>query len=324
MNGELCGTALTGDKLSQLLQRSEKFEVNGHKLEDIQATVIGVGQGFMSKVLRATLNWSKPQPNLPTSVVVKVIGGGNLKQLFPDMTEKARERAKQSLNQAHDVECKIYNLKGLSDVVPMPTCYGMTASVGDDLGILILEDLGDRSMALPMTMMGIGLTAGQLDNFLDTLATLHAWSVNTTDWRKDVVSLSEGNIAGHLMENLLNTFRQSKKLYPNLLETLGEDKLSAFINSRSYVELFGGDPRVKYDLPLVLVHGDVRTMNIMFDKISDRQSGDKVIALLDWQMAHQGCAVEDLTRLFILCVSTEVRREKTDQILQRYVKVRFK
>jgi len=80
-----------------------------------------------------------------------------------------------------------------------------------------------------------------------------------------------------------------------------------------------GIPNHSDKLPVVLVHGDIQPMNILFsDQENDK---DRLVGLIDWQLAHKGYGPEDFARLFAICATTEFKRKHGDEILRRYVDV---
>lgn len=239
MDVKLCETNVTGATIEQLLSKSTELHLNSHRLIKIEAKITGEGQGFTSKVFRVSLTWSEPSPGLPKSVIVKVIGGTAIHDVFTSMSKDETEKLQATLFHAHNVECKVYDLKGLQAIVPMPRCYANVESAGKDPGIMILEDLGDAGFVLPLTTWGIGLTSGQLDQVLYALASVHAWSVNNTEWRKVIPSLSEFNILNIFVENLGSMFPQSKAAYPDLFQNLDEEKVRKYINSENVWKFSG-------------------------------------------------------------------------------------
>jgi len=323
MDSQLCETILTGQKLWQLLIESKKLELNGTQLVDVEASVIGVGQGFTSKVLRVNLKWSAEQSSdLPNSMIVKVIGSNALEEAFQDfMGKEAMEKTQGDLLKAHNIECAIYKLDGLSDVVPMPRCFGSTLSVGKEPGIIALEDFSDKGIVLPMTYFVTGIDRNQFDTILDALTNVHAWSVNNTAWRKTIPNLFECNIFETMVESIMPMFPKSKAMFPDLFKDLDEEKFKSYITKERYNEIYGSDPKERYNLPLVLVHGDMHIMNMMFDRKSENEAGDKLIILYDWQISHQGCGLEDVARLLLMGVSAKTRRDLGDHIVKRYVEL---
>jgi len=205
----------------------------------------------------------------------------------------------------------------------MPRCYGYIENDHNKPGILVLEDLKDRGVLLPKTeIWDNGLNQNQLENLLEALTTLHAWSLNTkVDWQRNIMTVAENPALATFVESSRASVPKAKREFPDLFGGLDEQKLNQYLTKTKYVEIFGADPRVKYNLPLVLVHGDVHPLNMLLEKNENGKAGDQIAALLDWQVSHPGCAVEDIIRITGMCISPKVRRELEDQILERYVEL---
>ncbi len=66
----LCGTPLTIDWLADVLTSVGKCEAT---VNSFSAQQIGIGQGFLSKIIQVKLEWNSSNGHqLPTKVVVKV------------------------------------------------------------------------------------------------------------------------------------------------------------------------------------------------------------------------------------------------------------
>jgi len=124
-------------------------------------------------------------------------------------------------------------------------------------------------------------------------------------------------------ESLQLALPQAKKDYPQLFRDLDEEQLSRYLTCDNYLEIFGCDLQIRYGLPSVLCHGDLQPLNVMFEKkpSAEREDGDRVIALIDWQTAHIGCGAEDLASLLAWFIRPEAKKEMGDQIIKRYVKL---
>ncbi|KAH7704885.1 Protein C04F6.7 [Aphelenchoides avenae] len=69
---------------------------------------------------------------------------------------------------------------------------------------------------------------------------------------------------------------------------------------------------VELGLPLVLLHGDLWTNNIIHKKKPDGTLPTEVLAFIDWQTVFHGNPVFDLARFVSFCADAEVRREAED------------
>jgi hypothetical protein len=65
----ICETPLAIGVLEDALQKHFKTQ---NTIESFDAKEIGAGKGFTSVMTKIILNWSKEEPNLPKSVVVKI------------------------------------------------------------------------------------------------------------------------------------------------------------------------------------------------------------------------------------------------------------
>ncbi len=69
-------------------------------------------------------------------------------------------------------------------------------------------------------------------------------------------------------------------------------------------------------LPAVIVQGDLWTNNILFP--SNDGCDDRLVAILDWQGTHAGNLAEDISRLLVTSVHSDLRRQHTETILRHY------
>jgi len=174
-----------------------------------------------------------------------------------------------------------------------------------------------------MKTLGQKLNLYQIETLAVTLAKLHAWSYIRWSDKEE----SENMIAMPGVEDRMGMWssmfclspeviRQLKTDFPSLFSKVPEGKMLDLFEPDSYESLFGSKNR-EHNLPLVLVHGDVQPMNILFStRENDR---NRLVGLIDWQMAHKGCGVEDLARLLTICSPHEVKAKHGDDILHRYV-----
>ena len=68
----------------------------------------------------------------------------------------------------------------------------------------------------------------------------------------------------------------------------------------------------------MLVHGDMWVSNILWERSSNGKAGNRLLAIVDWQISHPGNCCEDIARLLANSLNGEVRRAKTEEILTFY------
>lgn len=205
----------------------------------------------------------------------------------------------------------------------MPRCHLAIPSVPDgDRGLIMLEDMSDKGVG--MNSFADYLTLAQVYSVVEALASLHAWSVRTTvPWQEHVPVLSERS-------DIYKTFTQLTPMLAakvqdqmaDLFAGLSVEKVVSLVNMESYLRILDAELTPRPKLPIVLVHGDIHNMNMIFEKRqSDGRPGDKLIALLDYQLSHRGYGTEDLARLLVMGSSSVIRRQHEKAILTRYVEV---
>lgn len=326
MDTPLCGTHLTGNQIKNFLLHSLYFDPHGHSIAAIDAAPLG-DQGYTSTVMRVKLTWSdsgQDGKHLPKSLVVKVMGSEKLETLFDPSIRDRMEQMRNDIKVGHNTECAVYSLGELRDHVPMARCYAKIKDEGETIGIIVLEDLGDRATLMPLTRVyGDSVNVEQLDNLLDIVTSLHAWSVNTSvDWKSKIATIFENPAGASFMDNVSMSLPQSMKDYPGLFEGVNMERLQAYLKSETCQERYGGDPVKRYSMPVVLVHGDLHGLNMLFEKTPTGEAGNRLAALLDWQLAHQGCGAEDVARMLAWVISAEIRRRTgADKIIENYVQV---
>lgn len=332
MDVPLCGTHLTGNGIRNLLSNRSNIKFGDFTISGVDAKVLG-DQGYTSTVMRVCLTWSQLEednindhspPIPPKSVVIKALGNAGFDTFSDPSLREQLEKLRADILLAHNVECTIYTLDELADHIPMARCYAAVKDSAQGPGLLILEDLTERATVIARTkVFGDSVNSDQLENLLDVLTTLHAWSLNTsTTWQNHVGSMAKNPVMGTFIDNVRMSLPLATTQYPDLFKAVEEAKLQPLLTSESYLEIFAADPRKRYNMPLVLVHGDVQPLNMLFEKNADGEAGDRIVALLDWQGAHQGCGAEDVARVLGWVVSTKIRKQMGDQIVERYVEVR--
>jgi hypothetical protein len=323
MDASLCGSRVTGNEIQDLLSKSSQVDTDHQKITHVEAELVG-DQGATSRVFRATLTWSSNDHQLPKSLIIKAIGSDIFDEHFDGPMLEKLNAMKESIKPIHDTECCVYSVADLNKAVPMAKCFAAVKNTATQDGIIILEDLGDRGIVLPKTVLfGEGLNKGQVENLVDALATLHSWSLNTkVDWTSIVPPLTSESGIAQFAESVIPALEKAKTDYPATFENANEAKLTQMMNKHEFAKLFGCDPRTKFNLPKILVHGDIQPLNLLFKKGPTKgEIGDELVALLDWQIAHPGCGAEDVARVLGWCMSTENRREMRDQVVRRYVEV---
>lgn len=213
----------------------------------------------------------------------------------------------------HRNESQLYHLFQELESPPIPIpkiylcrdCDLMTKTANDhEFSVIVMEDLRKYSLIDIIN----GFNDKQLYSIMDAIVDLHVYSFTHVGWEQ--VGFFESEIDESMsMENTLNGMVTAlKKLSPKhfekvdlLLELSGEHGWN-----RKYMKKCVNDEYI-----CALVHGDLWPANIMWD-------GNKLKAIIDWQLAHKGIIVEDIMRVLSTSVSVDTRKRLTKPLLHYY------
>uniref|UniRef100_A0A914QBP8 Aminoglycoside phosphotransferase domain-containing protein n=1 Tax=Panagrolaimus davidi TaxID=227884 RepID=A0A914QBP8_9BILA len=80
-----------------------------------------------------------------------------------------------------------------------------------------------------------------------------------------------------------------------------------YIQTQSYKDL---------NLDPIIVHGDISGGNLMFSNVDENE----IIAIIDWQLMHEGSPMEDLAQLLVHLCDGSTRRKIEEFIFEFYLK----
>lgn len=325
----ICGTPITIRWV--LDQISDKTGVFNPKLREYKETRIGIGQGYMSTIVRLQLTWEEGcDTSLPELVVLKVPTCATVAPIMADMMSDAGAEAQATMADdmnafipmAHNNECSFYEImsKVTEPPVPIPIIYGWRKMTSMAVpGAILMEDFSARNAAI--VNKADGLTLAQVENLTDCLATMYAWSIESDqDFRTKFV----------VDPKMLESWEDSMQIMLNkLISTFPEvftkkDKLEYALTPAYSRFAFGVGCLDKFEslvkIPMALVHGDMWTNNILFKQSADNHHliSDELFALIDWQTAHAGICMEDMARMLISSCSPELRRANKHVLIKRF------
>lgn len=303
--------------------RSTAVIDEGTTISDIDAVVLGTGEGFAGDLVRLTVTYATGDG--PASMVAKV----------PTSIDDNRNGSE--MLGVYEREIGMYQeiLPGLD--VPVPRLYYADVDPNPNwdkqiegvkraerlpiwllrfLGwilrrfvkpeprasVLILEDLAPAEIGDQVA----GSSLERIGAVLEQAAVLHAatWgpaAPPSKGW------LQSGGVALRLGQA---TFLGVRKAF---LKGAGRN-ISAHMRALlGRLEKDGIDRgrRLHQELPQCLVHGDLRLDNIFFD-------GDEVRALIDWQLTRTAAAVVDVAYFIAGSVEPDVDEAEVEALLRRY------
>ena len=259
-------------------------------VKNIEMTPLGgAGVGFLSGVARFQLTYGDPEPEAPTSVVVKL----------PTLTEETR--AIGDTFRAYEREARFYHEVMPQSRIRAPRCYYCVYDAEQTRFVLVMEDL---SSLRPGDQVK-GLTWDEALAALRAIGPFHAqwWdhpALEGFSW----MPLENFDLQHHFAKNW-PAFRHD--MYDRLMpeEIAVGDRLN-----------WQGDRLAELvrNVPRTIVHWDYRADNLVFDS----PNAVEPVAVLDWQLAQRSMGVFDIARLFCGSVPGEVQRNRHRQFLTEW------
>jgi Phosphotransferase enzyme family len=260
-------------------------ERTGWAVDDVDATVIGSGEGFMGRLARVSI--VSDDPTVPTSVILK------------QPTDDPGALMIGQMMRVWEREYLFYR-----DIAPRMNVRVPVAYVNDlDPPLLIMEDLAP---AVPGDHV-LGATPEQARLVLAEIARHHAaWFEHPLladlTWMPGLDDPSIGTLPA--------TFDIG---WPMFLQRYGNELPTRAL--RWCEQFIGGlDEWIKghLDEPITLIHGDFRLDNVLFD-------ADGGVAFIDWQMSMRAPGQTDVVYFCANNLATPDRRAHEHALIRGYV-----
>ncbi|KAF8356266.1 hypothetical protein PRIPAC_97889 [Pristionchus pacificus] len=269
-------------------------------------------KSFWSLIARISLKWTRDEDReqYPSSIFIKVPTiSANVTGIDEDI-----DGLKQTLIDLTANEETFYRLMDNAIVrgFPYPHYYHgeEVAEVPGREGCLVLEDFSGQVASLDYIP---GFTLPQVECLIDALASWHAYVFDHPELTKPFHHFKHIDAD---FQNLL--FTESQKLesfapdwFDGRIRPLEEYFTTEYAYGaiRSYGEL---------DIPPVIVHMDMNTTNVLWNKETMNTNKPEISSIIDFQQVHTGNICEDIARILQIGVSVELRRENEDRLLDRY------
>ncbi|KAK6040557.1 hypothetical protein COOONC_21940 [Cooperia oncophora] len=281
----------------------------------------------MSKILLIDPDWQGKDKELPEKFVAKILSQQALQKLsseiaqknniddhFADTTFLAKMEAIQKRCHNAEVTTCSHLAKIPEGKYNMPKIYYMKKfSENNPVKGYILMGYLENIKAIHIFE---NVSLKEVRQILRCLAVFEANSPNIPiEERTDLIEQPFKNVFGSMFEQkVLDTIGQ-------MLRSFGDGKLEEKADRFSKIlpDMVDLDSienlSEELGMERVLCHGDLWSMNILW-----RQNGDQLnlAGLVDYQIAHFGCPVTDLVRMFSACLSGKDRQAHWEELLEDF------
>uniref|UniRef100_A0A0K0FEI6 CHK domain-containing protein n=1 Tax=Strongyloides venezuelensis TaxID=75913 RepID=A0A0K0FEI6_STRVS len=281
------------------------------KVKEINGIDISDGKGFTSKVLKTCIYFDDDKKT-PYNIVLKISGEDSMKECIKKQnSEDTINLGFDTISVFHNKECHFYNnvASKIKDL-KYPKCYGFKdLIVGKQTGVLIMKFLGSDSVTVPFYR---SLNIYQTKSILNEVYKIQEYSLlNRNDflnnnWEPPFSEDQMESFSGFIKKGMLIV----EKYIPQEMWSEIEDDLDKMVTNYTkiikhiYIEL----PKSNGNIP-VMTHGDMWINNFMFKVDLNGNCTNDLSAVIDWQTIFKGTTGHDISRILVMSVPTDVRRE---------------
>ncbi|KAK6737761.1 hypothetical protein RB195_020081 [Necator americanus] len=320
----LFGTHVTWEDVEEDMQR--EFDTDAFFGPNKTAKSIGDGNGFLSMVVLIEPDWQSKDKELPESFIIKIVSQLPIQKFVEHISKEKNIENRfgspefmatldKTQKKFHNMEVTVYDhLKKIpKGVIPVAEVwYARRFTESNPLkGYLIMEYLNN----IKAVHIFENVPLKSMEQVLRAKAALEALSLRFTSEEKKQFTANFTEVFADFyteeaVEDVVKYFRdfgdkkfqekinKLEKALPNLLDFPAVERLADEIGMQR-----------------VLCHGDLWSMNLLW-----RPSGDdlNLAAMIDYQLAHMGCAATDLVRVFSACLSGKDRQEHWEKLLEEF------
>ncbi|KAH7721082.1 calcium/calmodulin-dependent protein kinase type 1 [Aphelenchoides avenae] len=308
--------------LEKLWQTCPEFRqaIGNGRIQKVSCEDISENKGFVAKVYKTVLSLSNA-PVKSFTVMIKVPTYECMDKLMKTVFKYVKSSEPLSplvdVVEAHNVECKVYELIREWDCIPIPKVWHTEQATNESHGVLLMSDLAEHGVNLGFLT---SLNARQVDNTLRHIVAFHAHLLCLSEedskrWKR-IPSKRRYHIddfAGKFAESVIGTVREYKT-------GEFEEMICKFMpaTSKTFAQYALVDRPLELGLPQVLCHGDSGAHNMFFKMAADGSSSNDVLAFMDWQLAFAGNLMFDIARVIYGFCDPDVRRELERTIVECY------
>jgi len=255
-------------------------------------------QGAAAIVARIALDYDRPEPDAPASLVAK----------FASPYEPIRALLHQIRGYEREVE--FYRLFGAEPGIPIPRCFFADIDPASGVFALLLEDMSEARV-----IDGTLPSEEDIELAVRHLAPFHAkwWShprLSTLEFLHPPGSASDTAFMAQGRAALAMSLPQARQRFdgglPPIVDALAERLLGDFDTLMEMRRDFAGDT-------LTLVHGDFHPGQLFFPSTKGGH-----FAVFDWQTVSAGNGADDLARLITTSMPPETQARCDRRLIELY------
>ncbi|CAJ0573210.1 unnamed protein product, partial [Mesorhabditis spiculigera] len=285
----------------------------GHEVQLLEVAPLSGVLGMMSALRRVRLHWNATNNTnnneLPETVIIKMPSSSQAIQNLSSATGSDDMAAYTEKIQRimHNNEVGAYTwLSSVSpSPIPHPQIYA-AHNLATPTPIIVMEELEGN-----LEVLQHGFDEAQLFEITETLARFHAHCLADGSWKEaefEPMEFGKMSTFGDMIKQLADGLRKGKPGFWECLDPLFEH---TDILENYQLGLMERDSPHQ-----ILAHGDLWCPQIIW-----ADDGRTIRGILDWQIAHPGSMMEDISRVLATCTKTELRRRLQPKLFDRYYEV---
>ncbi|CAI5447885.1 unnamed protein product [Caenorhabditis angaria] len=314
------------EDIQQVLSR--KFGANAKLDGSTKYTVIGDGNGFLSKVLLIEPNWN--EEGLPKKFVLKIASAVHIASISekmketgmvfpPEIEKKMWEKFENESKHFHNREVHVYQIFekwNIPNILLNPKVYFSQEFDEENtlkgfIGMEFAENAEIRHIYC-------NVEPESLYPVLKSIANFQVKSLTISESDRESISgfnykemMKETQNDETLKGMFLGVKNIDEKRLAEKCEKLAE--IGSALLDLELPEHLNEIEGIKQD---VMVHGDLWAANIIWRKTGENEY--EVNKLLDYQLVHFGNPAEDLVRLFLSTLSGKDFNENWEKLVEKF------
>lgn len=278
---------ITPEWLTQMLHHAQAIQKAN--VVSFNATPIGVGIGFVGRIVRFVLKYDKKENQAPSSVVAK----------FPS-TNPSLQRYWKKPPSLYEIENRFYKHIASQTSLTIPKQYYGEFDHEAQKGVIIIEDL--TTLRAGDQVAGCSLSDAKIA--IKDMAHFHS-----DFWESD--KLNAISWLASFNQNVEGLHQRYVDGWPAFYKKFGHQLSESVIAINKQVTQHGIAIRNRLaTTPQTFVHGDFRLDNVFFDT--------NAMVVVDWGGYRRGTCMWDVNQFICQSLNINERQQAEESLLQQY------